>query len=866
MKNRKTEVRTFSAFHYDVAYRKTYSEYLETGFRIIDAGLSLLEKHPEFIFAVEQVILIREYLEKFPSMKKAVKKFVREGRLLFAPGMFTMPDVNIPSGENFLRNFLIGRNWLAENLQAEPRICWMADIFGHHPQLPQMANLCGYNAYLFERGKRDGDDTVFLWEGIDGSRILTQWEIDWYFGIAIPFTSAFLKRGIDWVSGYAEKMLLNPLKENSAVKSFVISPMGGDFSMPEENFITVIKQFNRRSRNYEIIFSSPETGFAEISEKYSKRLPVLRSDFNPLLQGCYSSRIRLKQYNRRLENLAYAVELLDAIKGNRSEDADKIWETVTLNSFHDIICGSLVDSAYREALNSFEQAENYALTAIRSKIKCIQGNKRYPEKNGLSITLFNPLAYPRTEIVEIPFKTSDPDKRELVITDSAGKQYPAQVTESKTDEEAKTLDLMGRETGYNRRLKSGVHNLCLAAEVSMPAAGIKTFNIRLTGKKGKVTGSSLKVENRLMENGFLRIKLADNGLITSLHDKENSIEFVPPGLSELTPMGMNNIIRQSDYGDLWSYYSGPTNGSLLYTQDLSDPMPESEINLQRKGIVKTRGVDANAVSLPEITILEHGPLRACIEVKNTDLNIVSRIYLSRNEKILRFKTTFVPKGKRYRLRVAFPTSIQNGKIIHSIPFGFVERKEGECPAQNWLQYSDGEKGLCLLNRGLPGNNVTDGVLMLSLFRAVAMEDAGKNGEWFEEGIEHTFEYALRPFGKKDTRYNPARTGETFNHPFYAVYPEEKGYMPENPGFVELKSGNVEISCIRNRGNAIELRLYETAGTGGKVSLFFSFRVKSCSIVDLKYHRKGKAEVKDNQISITLKPFEIVTITINSHSS
>ncbi len=863
MKRSKTEARTFSAFHYDVAYRKTCSEYLETGFSILDAGLALLEKHPEFIFAVEQVILIKEYLDKFPSMKNSVRKFVQEGRLIFAPGTFTMPDVNMPSGENFLRNFQIGREWLAANLQAEPKICWMADIFGHHPQMPQIAKLCGYTAYLFERGKNDGNDTVFLWEGIDGSRILTQWEIDTYYGVAIPFASDFLKRGIDWLSGYIEKMILDPLKKNSAVKSFIISPMGGDFRVPEENFISVIRQFNTKSKNYKIVFDSPEKAFTEISRKYSVGLPVLRSDFNPLIQGCYSSRIRLKQYNRRLENMAFAIELLDAIAGRESSDGRNLWEKIAVNSFHDIICGSLVDTAYREALGACRQAETDALTAIRRRITGIPGDREYPANSNFSVTLFNPLPYPRTEIVEIPLKTPD-DSGEISITDCEGTAYPVQIREEAANEEAQTLDITGKETVDTKKVKSGIYNLCLAAEIPMPAAGIKTFSIHLAGKEKKKDDCSLKIEERLLENRFLKVKLADNGLMTSLYDKENGIEFVPP-LSELTPMGMNNIMMQADYGDLWSYYSGPINGSMLYSQEISDPMPDSGIIPQREGLVRTHAADANATCLPEIRVMERGPVRACIEVGNPSLKFTTRIYLARGEKMLRFKTTLVPQGKRYRMRVAFPTSIRNGKIVHSIPFGFVQRKEGEYPAQNWMEYSDGEKGLCLLNKGIPGNNVTGGVMMLSLFRAVAMEDTGKNGEWFEEGIEHTFEYALRPFGRKDRFYNPARTGEIFNHPFYAVYPKGAGYVPGSAGFIQMKSGNAEVSCIRRHGDRIEIRIYETAGTAGKAILSFSSGIKSCDIVDLKYRKKGTVKPAGKQISIPLKPFEIVTCLVQRAS-
>ena len=53
--------------------------------------------------------------------------------------------------------------------------------------------------------------------------------------------------------------------------------------------------------------------------------------------------------------------------------------------------------------------------------------------------------------------------------------------------------------------------------------------------------------------------------------------------------------------------------------------------------------------------------------------------------------------------------------MQEIPFGAIERPDSiEMPAQNWIDYSDGRHGLALLNRGLPGNNVSDGTMMLSL--------------------------------------------------------------------------------------------------------------------------------------------------------
>ena len=82
----------------------------------------------------------------------------------------------------------------------------------------------------------------------------------------------------------------------------------------------------------------------------------------------------------------------------------------------------------------------------------------------------------------------------------------------------------------------------------------------------------------------------------------------------------------------------------------------------------------------------------------------------------------------------------------------MERPEGEYGVQGWIDYADKEKGLLLLNKGLPGNNITDGTLLLSLFRAVSLEKFEKT-PWYEEGIEHLFEYGIMPFSPRDKSYN-----------------------------------------------------------------------------------------------------------------
>src|SRR5205085_1946504 len=97
-------------------------------------------------------------------------------------------------------------------------------------------------------------------------------------------------------------------------------------------------------------------------------------------------------------------------------------------------------------------------------------------------------------------------------------------------------------------------------------------------------------------------------------------------------------------------------------------------------------------------------------------------------------TDLVNQEEFVRYRVVFPTSIPKGTSMEEIPFGAIERPQRqEFPAQNWGDYGDGSKGLALLNRGLPGNNVADGNMMLSLMRSARLISYGFIGG-YEPGV------------------------------------------------------------------------------------------------------------------------------------
>lgn len=791
------------AFHYDVAYCKTFRGYLPQSLAIIRNGLRLLKQNRDFTFCIEQVVLVREYWKRYPHDRSWMRQVAQEGRLHFAPGMFTMPDSNIPSGENFIRNALIGRQWLGKHLGVTPDCCWMADIFGHNPQTPQLAKTCGYQSYMFERGKCGSWDTPFLWKGIDGTTIPVKWEVDTYYGIGLAL--AWLKdRPYAWIKDRLHREIIQPLQAHAPCRTILASPVGGDFLMPKQSAIDFIRTWNRKEKDVQFIFSTPARYFSDL-DRAKVRLKTASDDLNPLNEGCWSSRIRLKQYNRRLEETAATLELLEVLAGDRHAASEHLWLTLAFNAFHDIICGSLEKKVAREALTLYAAAEKRADREVRTRLRRLvrqvfPGESR-DRARGKGRILFNSLPYPRREVIAMP----------------------------------------------------GSNMFCAA---DLPATGLCYVrgdrNARV--HRGAVT---IQGGGRILENRLVRIEFARNGTIGSLVDKRRCKEFA------IFDNGMNNPKLHHDFGDLWIVGARPVNGSLLRTAPVYQPMPESATRIQREDRVSAGSGDADCYRWPMPRIIHRHPLQGTVEIRYADIGITTQVTLRADDPRVRFRTTFMPKGKRYRLRVAFPTTIRHGKIRQAVPFGHLQRPEGEYPAQGWMDYADAEKGLLLLNRGLPGNNVTEGVMMLSLFRAVSMESRERIA-WYEEGIEQVFEYALMPFDPRDPDYNPARQAALFHRPVIGIDTAAPGNAAAHHGrsLVELRGEGAELACIRRVGDRLILRLWESRGRQSHAVLIFKHRITACIRTDAVGNKIRDERCQARSVSISLRPFEIATYEIS----
>ena len=810
--------------HWEGAVFQTREQYLEMGLPIILRALRLLRLYPDYRFVLDQVCLVRPFLERHPEEVEAFRAFVTEGRLAIVGGLDVMPDVNMPSGESFVRQLLYGKGYFRRELGVDVIVGWQLDAFGHHAQIPQLMRLAGYSSFWSQRGVPNGDlPSEFLWEGLDGTRIPFYW-LPGSYAIAygspgtMPAFADFMEQRYAALTGHS-------------LGAGRVGLAGADVCLPEEHIPVLVDQFNRQPQKpFEIRIGLPADYQAMVEMRPDER-PVVKGDLNPIFQGTYSSRIELKQWTRDLERLLITAEELGALLISLGDTVDnavlwRAWEPVLFNQAHDLMSGVMTDQVWEDTCRGFDFSRKLANEELDARLRRLV-SMIDTRGEGVALVVLNALGWQRTDVVyaTVGFTEATADGLDVLAPD--GRTVPIQVLEAER-----------ADNGALIRAK-----VTFVAE-DVPALGYAVYRVvpRPSVKNDcPVRGDSI------LENEVCRVEVDPaDGTILSLVDRRSGWDAID---------GRANVVAmEEDHGDLWEPYRG-LNGGQAVTMKERHPAPQGSAALSG-----TAGV------------ITHGPVFS--EFCGEDGNLSTRIRLFAGLPRVEIHTQLLNTNSHVRYRACFPTSIRHGTSFHEIPFGAVPHPEGvECPAQNWIDHGDGSKGLALLNRGLPGNNVADDVLLLSLLRSATIGGYGYGGGYepgmgsdtgLEVGKHFAFDYALLPHAGTWAEAGIPREGMAFNHPLIAVTAASRpGVLPRRWGLLELDSPGILVSAVKpGESGDIVLRLAEAAGQSIEgVSLRLAVDVISAEEVNLMEDPGRALVLSEGSVRLDFGPFEIKTIVL-----
>jgi len=814
--------------HWEGAVFETREEYLEEDlFHILEA-LRLMERYPEYKFALDQVAYFKPFLERYPEQAAKFRKYVKEGRLELVGGMDVMPDDVKIGGEMFVRQIQYGKGYCRKALGLDIEVAWLLDTFGHSPQLPQVLNLGGFKSFWFCRGApTDDGPSEFLLKGIDGSTI-PSFRLPGFYGLLYGpprDQKAFNKFFID---------RYNYLKPN-ARGSERVGLAGNDVSEPEDYVTPLVRAFNKEPDAPLTIRYAVPSEFAKVVAK-RKDTPTEAYDLNPIFPGTYSSRVELRQTAKALETKLLDVEQISALSnwaGLPTSDFQlwQAWEPALFNQTHDLASGTMNDHVYVDTVKSYDFASRLTNEMLADRWGKLASHID-TSGEGSPLVVYNPQGWARTDLAQVDLFFADTGVTGLKVVDTSGAAVPMQITSL---------------TRYGDNALMRLKLAFVAKDV--PACGYSTYRVVPTNGEVKANEEAGGPANTI-ENEFYKVTVdTKTGAITSVIDK---------GLGAEMLSGPANVVsRKDDHGDLWTLYK-PLDGTEHLPNMEHQPVPDASTATLSTAFSDKDGTTWHGPVYSEF-IVSH-PLGAG--------RFSTKIRLTHGVRRIDIETELVNKDKHVRYQVLFPTAISGGKTVQEIPFGAIERPTGvEFPANNWVDYGNGEHGVALLNSAMPGNLVTDGTMMLSLMRSVNLGDYN-GGDTSDTGYEldtpRTLRYALVPHAGSWREAGLARAGQEFNSPLLAFKVEShKGSLPSTWGLLQIAAPNVIVTSVRpGPDHTVIVRLYESCGKpmhGLAVKL--NAQLLGANEANLLEDTTGKLAVQGNTLIIDLRPYEIKTLKL-----
>jgi alpha-mannosidase len=825
-----------SATHWEGAVFKTREQYLDMGLPNILTALKLLNDYPNYRFTLDQVCYVKPFLERYPEEAESFRKFVREGRLQIVGGTDSMHDANIPNGENMIRQILYGKSFFREKLGVDVTVGWALDTFGHNAQMPQIMKLAGYKSYWFQRGVPNNEvPSEWLWEGIDGTSI-PAFYLPRGYGLMghtpdkIDEFIASVKKRFDSLTPFSNG------KDRVGIDSL-------DVENPNESVPIMVKEYEQRAdKPFNLRLAVP-TDFEEVVNRRTDRW-VYKGEMNPIFQGAYSSRIDLKQRLRGVERLLINAEKLGAIGTllGKPVTEDKVmdaWEPSMFNNAHDLMAGVMTDPVYEDTLRGYDFSTRLGREMVDERFGYLS-SQIDTSGEGVPLVVFNSLGWNRDDVVETTVGFKKGGIADLQVMDQSNRIIPVEILEA--------------ERFRDGGLKN-VKIIFIAKDI--PALGHGVYRVNPLSTASSLNTASESVDGT-MENEYYRLKLdLATGAMTSLELKSNNWQV-------LDKAG-NVVVHQYDSGDLWELYENLHGGSNI-NMTRKQPVPLENVDQFSTEYRGERGKVHNGPVFSEYNLAIH---RYCADgALSTSIRIFKGLHR------IEIRTKILNTEKFVRYQVLFPTTIKNGKTVHEIPFGSIERPNGiEFPAQNWADYSDGEKGLTLLNRGLPGNLTSDSTMMLSLMRSARIASYGYGGG-YERGMssdtglmvdrEIDFDYAVVPHTGDWRQGEAYRHGLEYNNPLLCRKAgTHAGKLSKVWGLLEVSKPNVVITALKQAedGSTI-LRLYEASGTATPgVVIKSRAKISSANEANLIEDTGKELKIVANNVQFDLAPFEIKTFKL-----
>ncbi|HEX2181978.1 MAG TPA: alpha-mannosidase [Rubrobacteraceae bacterium] len=786
--------------HLDLAWLWPVAETRRKARRTFASVLGLMERYEDFNFNQSSAQLYQWIEDDDPGLFERVRERVAEGRWEPVGGSWVEPDCQLPGGEAFARQLFYGQRYFEERFGRRCAAAWFPDTFGYSPGLPQLlrgVGLSGFFTYKLNWNEtNDFPHDLFVWEGIDGSRVVAH---------------TFENPGTDYNGDVIPRDLYGTWRNfkgkryhGESLFSFGWGDGGGGPSERMLENYARLRNFPamprlRMARVDDFFAALPEDGLPRwVGELYLE-----------LHRGTLTTQAKVKKLNREAEHRLLEAEAFATLAAHRgagypSEKLERLWKTLLLNQFHDILPGSSISEVYEDTHRELGETVAAAGDLRDLALKELAGERG---EAGLaeSVLVANAALHPRPLTAILPVDDG------LTVAGANGEPLPAQRTAE------------GLLVHASDRTVPGLGWTPLALLEDTPhVAAPEASGIRVGGSGGITS----------IENELLRVEIGADGSLDGVYDREAGREVLD---------GRGNL--------LLAYADKPANWDAWDVQEGYEAEGE-----------EVPGAES-------VEVVEAGPLRAAVRVERRFRGSrISQTYkLLSGSRRLDIETRVQWRERQVLLRALFPLNVRSHEATFETMYGVVRRPTHrntswdaarfEVSAHRFADLSEPGYGVALLNDGKYGHSARDNVLGISLLRGPLYPDP-----LADEG-EHRFTYSLFPHPGDWTEAGVTLEAFSLNSPLLAM---AGGGGPVEYGLVAAGGLELALGALKRAegGRGVILRLYEPHGKRGHATLRFAFDVERIQRVNLLEEPEGEVEkTRDNEIRLDVRPFEVLTLRL-----
>ena len=793
--------------HIDMGWLWRYAATREKASRTFSTVLNLMRLFPEYRFMHTSPQLYKFLKEDYPEIFAQIKDKVKEGQWEITGGMWVESDTNLPNGESLVRQFLFGKRYIREEFDKDSKLLWLPDVFGYSGALPQIMKKSDIDYFMttkisWNQYNHFPFDT-FRWKGIDGSEVFTHFittpeDGSWYYtynGTLEP----------NEVTGIW-KNYKNKDKNDELLLAFGWGDGGGG---PTKEMLEHARVMKNIPGIPKVQIDTTENYFKRIYDNVTyNSLDVWDGElYFEYHRGTYTSQAYTKRANRKAEILMHDLEffsvLADTLKKEErypKEAINQLWEQILLNQFHDVLPGSSIRQVYEDCKVMYEGIEAKGTELLDGALQRICEAQTDKTDN---IMVFNTIGWDRNDVLFMPY--SNKITKESSFADVEGNLLSKQI------------------------LEDGI----LIFVQNIPAYGYKKIIIC---DKIKEEITDLLVQERHLENAYFSIDLNDNGEIISFVDKKNNRQICCG-----KPMNVFCAFEDKPLRfDAWDI-------DIFYRDKPYGPM--ELINTQ---------------------VLETGPVRGVVRLtwKFNESILWQDMIIYQDKDRVDFKTKVSWKEEQVLLKVFFPVDIHATDATYEIQYGNIKRPthtntewdlaKFEVSAHKWVDISEGNYGVSLLNDCKYGHDIHENIIGLTLIKSAVRPDETA------DRCDHYFTYSLYPHKGDWQDSNVQQAAMELNLSLLGREAKESIELPDTFGLLAVNSDHIVVDTIKRAEdeNAYIVRLYEYKNRKEKaVKMKFNLPITKVVETNLIERELEEVEIQKEQFYFDIAGYEIKTYKI-----